>query len=84
MALQMAALPEGDQARQLIGAPSELGARLTTWLGITGSRETGKCIATGSGLHHYDREAAKIEAERPRPGVAMWTAWVVGRADIRL
>ena len=39
-ALRMATLPEGDQARQLLGAPSELGTRLTTWLGTTGRRES--------------------------------------------
>ena len=39
-ALRMASLPEGDQAGQLIGAPSEIGKRLVTWLEDTGRHET--------------------------------------------
>ena len=46
---------EGDQARQLLGATSELGTRLTTWLGKTGRRESTilyQEVLLGDDLYH--------------------------------
>jgi hypothetical protein len=75
-ALRMATLPEGDQARELLGAPSELGTRLTTWLGTTGRRESTilhQEVPLEADCIIHDREAAKTDAVRPRPGLTMWT-----------
>ena len=72
----MATLTEGDQARQLLGAPSELGTRLTTLLGTTGRRESTVQYQEdplGADCIIYDREAAKTDAVRSRPGLTMWT-----------
>jgi len=72
----MASLLEGDYARLIIGAQSEVGTRLSTWLGVT--RRCEKTVLhedtpLEAGIVAYEREAAKIEAENPRPGLVMWT-----------
>jgi len=68
--------PEGDQAGQLIGAPSETGKRLVTWLEDTGRHETTSLREDAplkADVIVYDREAAKIEAQKPRPGLTLRT-----------
>ena len=72
----MASLTKGGQARQLIGAPSKIGKRLVTWLEGTGRHET-TYLREESPLKVdvivCDREAAKIEVQKPRPGPTLWT-----------
>jgi len=74
-ALRMAFLPEGDQAGHPMGAPSEICKRLVTWLGDTGRHETTSLqedILLKADVIVYDREAAKIAAQKPRPGLTLW------------
>ena len=70
-----------DQARQLLGAPSELGTRLTTRKSTILQRE----VPLGADCIIYFRKAAKTDAVWPRPGPCgrMAPAWAAELADTR-
>ena len=58
------------------GALSEIGIRLSTWLGITEGARRQPCTRIPpleADIIFYECEAAKIEAEKPRLRLTIWT-----------
>jgi len=75
--LRLLSLPQGDQARATVGAPTELGRRLTNSLAYTGSTERTVLLEEpetfDAVLLQEEEEEAKVEAEKARPGLTMFT-----------
>jgi ribonuclease HI len=75
--LRLLSLPDGDQARELVGAASEIGKRLKNALAYRGRTETTVLLEEPEALDaktiQEDEKAAKAEAERVRPGITMFT-----------
>jgi len=75
--LRLLLLPKGDQAREIVGAPTEIGRRLTNAVAYTGRvestvrREEPETLA-GELLQEKEAEA-KAAAEKERPGLTMFT-----------
>jgi len=70
-------LPEGEQARQVVGAPSGIGRRIETVLGYAGRTEEIVLPAVpekiGAVIIIEEPKGAKEEAERDRPGLTLFT-----------
>jgi len=75
--LRLLSLPQGDQAREIVGAPSAIGRRLTNALAYAGRTEGTALLeepeTLGAELLQEEEEAAKAEAEKTRPGLTMFT-----------
>jgi ribonuclease HI len=77
-ALRLLSLPEGERARQIVGANTAIGRRLGSALKYTWT-ETEKTVlpeeqeAFDAELIQEEREEAKREAEKGRPGLVMFT-----------
>jgi ribonuclease HI len=77
-ALRLASLPQGDGAGDIIGGKSELGKRLTTWLGLDGESDYERTVVCEeevlpAEIAVNDRKTALEEAESPRDGLTLWT-----------
>jgi len=70
-------LPQGDQARGIVGAPIELGRRLANALAYAGAMESTVLLeqpeTLKAALLQVEEEEAAMEAEKPRPGLTMYT-----------
>jgi len=70
-------LPQGDQAREVVGAPSEIGRGLTKALANAGRTESTVLLEEPETLNavlvQQEEEEAKVEAEMARPGLTMFT-----------
>jgi len=75
--LRLLSLPLEHQARQVVGAPTGIGRRLTNALAHGGQTEVTVLLEEPETLEAellQDEEAeAKVEAERTRPGLTMFT-----------
>jgi len=75
--LWLLSLPQGDQAREIVGAPTEIGRRLTNALAYAGRVEsTVLCEepeTLDAELLQEEEAEAKTAAERERPGLTMFT-----------
>jgi len=75
--LRLLSLPEGDQAREVVGATSRIGKRLKNALAHRGGTETTVLLEDpeplGAKTIQADEKEAKAEAERIRPGLTMFT-----------
>jgi NAD(P)-dependent dehydrogenase (short-subunit alcohol dehydrogenase family) len=75
--LRLLSLPDGDQAKELVGAASGIGKRLKNALAHRGRTETTVLLEEPEALDaetiQEDEKAAKAEAERIRPGITMFT-----------
>jgi len=75
--LRLLSLPQGDLARKLIGAPTGIGRRLTSALAYTGRVEDTVPLEDSetfdAELLQEGEAEAKAEAEKPRPGLTMFT-----------
>jgi ribonuclease HI len=75
--LRLLSLPDGDQAREVVGAVSEIGKRLKNALAYRGRTETTVLLEEPEALDaetiQEDEKSAKTEAERTRPGITMFT-----------
>ena len=76
--LRLLSLPQGDQAREIVGAPTAIGRRFTNSLAYAGGTER---IVLLEELETLDAELlqeeddVKAEAERSRPGLTMFANW---------
>ena len=76
--LRLLRLPQGDKARDIVGAQTAIGKRLGTTLSYTWT-ETEKTVllevpvALDATTVQEEREEAKREAEKERPGLVMFT-----------
>jgi len=75
--LRLLSLPQGDQAREVVGAPTQIGCRLTNALAHSGQTEGTVLLeeaeAFDAELLQEEEAEAKAEAERARPGLTMFT-----------
>jgi hypothetical protein len=77
--LRLLSLPDGEQAREVVGARSEIGRRLKNALALArrGRTETTVLLEEPEVLDaetiQEDEKTAKAEAERVRPGITMFT-----------
>jgi ribonuclease HI len=75
--LRLLSLPQGDQAREIVGAPTAIGRRLTNALTYAGRTEDTVLLEEpetfDADLLQEEEEAAKAEAEKTRPGLTMFT-----------
>ena len=75
--LRLLSLPQGDQARGIVGAPTELGRRLTNALAYAGAMESTVLLEEpeplNAALLQEEEEEARMETEKPRPGLTMYT-----------
>jgi hypothetical protein len=75
--LRLRSLPQGDQAREVVGATSMIGKTLGNVLRSKGRTETIVLLEELEALDaetiQEDEKAAKTEAERTRPGLTMFT-----------
>jgi len=75
--LRLLSLPDGDQAREVVGARSGIGGRLKNALAHRGRTETTVLLEEPEALDaetiQEDEKTAKAEAERVRPGLTMFT-----------
>jgi len=75
--LRLLRLPQGDQARGIVGAPTELGRRLKDALAYAGAMESTVLLEEPEPLNmallQEEEEEARMEAEKPRPGLTMYT-----------
>jgi len=75
--LRLLSLPQGDQAREIVGAPTEIGRRLTNALAYAGRTETTVLLEEPETLDAellQDEEAeAGAEAEKTRSGLTVFT-----------
>jgi len=75
--LRLLSLPQGDQARDVVGVPTEIGRRLTNALAYAGRTESTIPLeepeTLGAELLQEEEASAKAEAERDRPGLTMFT-----------
>jgi len=75
--LRLLSLPQGDQAREVVGAPTVIGRRLTN--ALAHSRRTERTVlleepdALDADVLQEEEVQAKAEAERSRPGLTMFT-----------
>jgi hypothetical protein len=69
--------PQSDQAREVVGAASAIGKRLERALENSGRTESTVMLeepeAFDAGMMQENEAAAKMEAERSRPGLTMLT-----------
>jgi hypothetical protein len=74
--LRLLSLPQGDQAREIIGAPTAIGRRLTNALAYAGSTESTVLLeepeTLDAELLQEEEAEAKVEAEKTRPGLTMF------------
>jgi len=68
MYVRLLSLPQRDQAREIVSAPTAIGRRLTNALGYAGRTET-----LDAELLQEKEAEAKAEAEKDRPGLTMFT-----------
>jgi len=75
--LWLLSLPDGDQAREVVGARSGIGGRLKNALAHRGSTEMTVLLeepeALDAEIIQEDEKTAKVEAERIRPGLTIFT-----------
>ena len=75
--LRLLSLPQGSQAREVVGAPTKIGQRLTNTLGYTGRVESTILLedpeTLDTMLAQEEEKEAKKEAEKGRPGLVMYT-----------
>jgi len=75
--LQLLSLPQGDQAWQVVGAPTEFGRQLTNALAHSGPTESTVLLEKPETLEaellQEEEAEAKAEAERNRPGLFIFT-----------
>ena len=75
--LRLLSLPQGDRAREVVGAPTEIGRRLTNALAYVGRVESTVLLeepeTLDAELLQEEEVEAKLEAERERPGLVMFT-----------
>jgi len=76
--LRLLSLPQGDKAREIVGGPTELGKRLGSALRYTWTETEKTLLVEDPGtldaeLIQEEREEAKRQAERERPGLVMFT-----------
>src|SRR3978361_1801396 len=75
--LRLLSLPDGDQAREVVGAVSVIGKGLKNALACRGRTETTVLLEEPEALDaktiQEDEKVAKAEAERTRPGLNMFT-----------
>jgi len=75
--LRLFSLPQGDQAREVVGAPIGIGRRLTNALAYGRPTESTVLLeepeTLDAELLQEEEAEAKAEAERNRPGLAVFT-----------
>jgi len=75
--LRLLSLPQGDQAREVVGAPTGIGRRLKNTLSHRGQVESTVLLeelgALNAELLQEEEAEAKAEAEKTRPGLTMFT-----------
>jgi len=75
--LRLLSLPQGDQAREIVGAPTIIGRRLTNALAHSRRAESTVLLeepdALDADIFQEEEVAAKAEAGRNRPGLTMFT-----------
>ena len=75
--LRLLSVPDGDQAREVVGARSGIGGRLKNALVHRGSTEMTVLLEELEALNtetiQEDEKRAKVEVERIRPGLTMFT-----------
>jgi len=75
--LRLLSLPEGDQAREVVGARTPIGRRLTNALAHRGPTESTVLLekpeTLDAELLQGEEAEAKAEAEKVRPGLTMFT-----------
>ena len=75
--LRLLSLPQGDQAREVVGAPTGIGRRLTNALAYGGQTENTVLLqeqeTLDAELLREEEAEARAEAEGIRPGLAMFT-----------
>ena len=75
--LRLLSLPEGDQVREVVGAPTEIGRRLKNALAYGGQTERTLLLeepeTLDAELQQEEEAEAMAEAERARPGLTMFT-----------
>jgi len=74
---RLLSLPQGHQAREIVGAPTAIGRRLTNALAYAGRTERTVMLEEPETLDAHllpeEDAEAKAEAERGRPGLTMLT-----------
>jgi len=75
--LWLLSLPQGDQAREIVGAPTAIGWRLVNALAYAGRTESTVLLeeseTLGAELLQEEEAEARAEAEKIRPGLTMFT-----------
>jgi hypothetical protein len=75
--LRLLSLPQGDQAKEVVGAAPAIGKRLECALGYAGRTESTVLLEEPEALDaeviQEDEAAAKAATERSRPGLTMFT-----------
>jgi len=75
--LRLLSLPQGDQAREAVGAPTEIGRRLTNAFTYAGGTKSTILLeepeTLGAELLQEEEAEAKAEAEKDHPGLTMFT-----------
>jgi len=75
--LRLLSLPQGDQAREIVGAPTAIGRTLTNVLAYAGRSESTVLLEEPKPLDaellREEEAEAKAEAEKARPGLTMFT-----------
>jgi len=74
--LRLLSLPQGDQAREIVGAPTAIGRTLTNVLAYAGRSESTVLLEEPKPLDAEllrEEAEAKAEAEKARPGLTMFT-----------
>ena len=70
-------LPQGDQAQEVVAAPTEIGRRLTNALAYAGGTETTILLEEPESLDavlpREENAEAKAEAEKDPPGLTKFT-----------
>jgi len=77
LGLRLLSLPQGDQAREVVGAPTAIGRKLTSALAYAGRAESTVLLeepeTLDAGLLQEEEAEAKAEAEKDRPGLTIFT-----------
>ena len=83
-------LPQGDEAKEVVSAPTAIGRRLTTDLTYAGTTESIVLLeepeTLDAELLQEEEAEAKAEAEKTRPGLTMFTDgpdWMAERSNMR-
>jgi len=75
--LRLLSLPRGDQGREIVGAKTAIGRRLTNALAHRDRRRAQSCSeepeTLDAELRQEEEAEARAEAERARPGLTMFT-----------